>query len=87
MRLTIIEKKELIEGVWEVSFDRRNKNFSFIAGQYIRLVLTKLDYEDSLGLARLFSIASSPNDKEKISIIFRVSGSGFKKTLLHTPIG
>lgn len=83
----LISKKEIVDDVWEISFDIKDKHLLFKAGQYIRLVLSALDSPDTKGPARLFSIASSPNDKEKISIIFRISDSGFKKTLVKMPIG
>lgn len=87
MKTKLIDKKELVSGVWEMSFDTKNQNFSFRAGQYVRLVLPNLDTDDTKGPARLFSISSSPSEKEKLQIAFRASDSGFKKTLLNMPIG
>lgn len=87
MKSKLTEKKELAPGVWELSFDKTNSDFSFQAGQYIRLVLSKLNADDTRGQARLFSIASSPNNKNSLAIAFRASESGYKKTLLALPNG
>lgn len=70
-----------------MGFDIKNQNFSFKAGQYVRLVFPGLDIDDTKGPARLFSIASSPNNKEKLDITFRMSESGYKKTLVNMQIG
>jgi len=85
-RTTIVEHKQIAENTVEVSF-KRPGNFSFRAGQYIQLGMPKLLYLDYKGTSRVFSICSSPNDRGKISIAFRDSGSGFKQTLLESPIG
>lgn len=58
-------------------------DFEFRAGQYIWLMIPELKYPDPRGNTRMFSIASSPTDKGKLSIIFRISESGFKKTLIE----
>ncbi|MBI4992255.1 MAG: PAS domain S-box protein [Candidatus Harrisonbacteria bacterium] len=87
MKLPVINKKEVFKGIWEMSFGLKDKNFSFKAGQYIRVVLPSLEKEDTKGPARTFSVASSPNDKEKIDIVFRLTDSGFKQTLINLPLG
>lgn len=87
MQSDLIRKKELAPGVWELSFGRTNSGFSFQAGQYIRLVLPKMDAGDTRGPARLFSITSSPAETRAIAIAFRASESGYKKTLLALPNG
>ncbi len=68
--------KQTIEAAIEVPAD-----FTFIAGQYIWLMIPELKYPDPRGNARMFSVASSPNKRGEIDIIFRMSGSGYKKTL------
>lgn len=82
---TIIEQKQIAKNTLEVSF-RRPNDFFFKAGQYIQLGVPKLLYSDVKGSSRVFSIASSPFDQEKISIAFRDTGSGFKRTLKELPI-
>ncbi len=77
----IIGNTKVAEGTYEVYF-QRPKNFNFTAGQYIQTAVPSLTYPDSKGSSRVFSLTSSPNDTEKLSVVFRDSGSGFKKTLL-----
>ncbi len=74
--------KETIEVVFT-----RPANFNFLAGQHIQVTLQTLAYSDHKGSSRVFSICSSPLDREVISIAFRNTGSGFKKTLVEIPIG
>lgn len=62
-------------------------DFTFSAGQYIWLMVPKLAYPDSRGNTRMFSIASSPNHRGELDIIFRTSPSGYKKTLSEMPPG
>lgn len=83
---TIIARKVVAEDTLELSF-RRPEDFSFLAGQYIQLAVPKLLYSDGKGASRTFSIASSPFDQEKISVAFRETGSGFKRTLKELPFG
>ncbi len=82
---TIIGRKKVAENTLEVSV-KRPHDFSFEPGQYIQLSVPELLYSDYRGASRQFSIASSPFDREKISVIFRESDSGFKKTLKELPI-
>lgn len=82
----IIERKIIAKDTVEVSFDLTNQDFKFQAGQYIQIKIPKLLYPDPKGTSRVFSICSSPNNKN-ISIAFRNSGSGFKRTLAELPAG
>jgi len=81
----LFNKTEIAKNTFEITLDFKNTEFSFSAGQYIWLVIPELKYKDEKGNRRAFSIASSPNDKSLIKIIFRGSGSGYKKTLLELP--
>ncbi len=83
---TIIDRKQVAENTLEVSF-KRPADFAFKAGQYIQLKVPKLLYSDPTSASRLFSIASSPLDTEKLSVAFRETGSGFKRTLKELPMG
>lgn len=87
LQLPIIKQKTVAEKTREVSFDLLGKEFNFLAGQYIRVSVSKLLYPDPKGASRVFSISSSPNDKNKISVAFRDSGSGFKRTLMELSLG
>lgn len=82
----IIEKEVVAKDTLLVSFERPN-TFSFKAGQHIQLAVKKLNHPDPKGSSRTFSICSSPSNKESISVVFRETGSGFKKTLSQLPIG
>jgi len=87
IKLPIVGQKTIADKTNEVSFGLSDKEFIFIAGQYIQMGLPELLYPDPKGASRTFSIASSFNDKEKISITFRDSGSGFKRTLMELSLG
>lgn len=84
-KTNIIDRKQVAEKTLEISF-RRPEKFSFKSGQYIQLGVPKLLYSDIKGASRVFSIASSPLDQEKISVVFRDTGSGFKRTLKEVSI-
>ena len=62
-------------------------DFLFSPGQYVWIVLPKLISPDLKGNRRAFSIVSSTLEKNKVTVIFRNSESGFKKTLISLPIG
>ncbi len=83
----IIDKKTVAENTFEVSFEIIEKDFTFKAGQYVWVVLPELRYDDPKGDRRAFSVCTTPTLKNRISIIFRNSNSGYKKTLLELDIG
>jgi PAS domain S-box-containing protein len=85
--VTIADRKLIAEGTYEMSFDFGDIPFDFLAGQYVWIKLSKLIYPDERGEVRAFSIASSPSVKNKVTIVFRKSESGFKRTLLELPVG
>ena len=85
VKLPIIEKRIVASNTMEVSFGLNGQNFPFAAGQYVKITIPELIYPDQTGNSRLFSIASSPNEKARLRIVFRNSGSGFKKTLTELP--
>jgi len=74
--------KEIAQNTYEAGFNFEKEVFEFKAGQYAWINFPKLLFKDPRGSRRAFSISSSPNVKERIEIIFRGSGSGFKKTLI-----
>ncbi len=77
---SIIGRKQVAENTLEVSV-KRPADFSFKPGQYIQLRIPELLYSDYSGPSRQLSIASSPFDREKVSVAFRESDSGFKQTI------
>lgn len=83
----ISKRSEVSENTHEIFFDIESDVFNFTAGQYIQICIPKLLYPDIKGNVRNFSICSSPNILNTISIVFRASLSGFKKTLLDLPVG
>ncbi|OJI09481.1 hypothetical protein BK006_00895 [bacterium CG10_49_38] len=90
MKLPIGERQTVAEGTERVVFGLSGKKFPFIAGQHLQVAVSKLLYPDPRGRSRVFSIASSPGETDKIAITFRFDsqkGSGFKRTLLELPLG
>lgn len=87
LNLPIINRRSIAFKTNEVSFGISGDTFPFQAGQHIQVSVPKLLYPDPKGSSRTFSIASSPSNKKSISISFRDSGSGFKRTLMELPIG
>lgn len=82
---TIIGKRRVAENTLEISV-KRPEDFSFEPGQYIQLGIPELLYSDYSGPSRQFSISSSPLDREMVSVAFRESNSGFKRTLKELPV-
>lgn len=82
----LMERKPVAVETFQVSF-ARPAAFTFHAGQYLQIRLPKLLHRDPKGPSRVFSIASSPLDDEMISVAYRDTGSGFKRTLRELPIG
>lgn len=83
---TLIERRKVAENTLEVSFERP-EGFSFRAGQYIQVGLPRLLHRDRKGASRVFSVASSPTTEGRISVAFRETGSGYKRTLGELPVG
>lgn len=78
--------REVAKGTYEVTF-ARPKSFTFLAGQYTQVALQTLAHSDPKGSSRQFSLATSPQNLAEVSVVFRDSGSGFKRTLLELPAG
>lgn len=79
---TIVSIKQIAKRTIQAAI-KVAEDFNFIAGQYIWLQIPELIYPDPKGNTRIFSIASSPNKKGELDIIFRTSESGYKKTLVE----
>ncbi len=82
----IISVKEIAKRTIEVAI-KVSDDFNFCAGQYIWMMVPELKYPDKRGNTRMWSVASSPNKKGELDIIFRKSGSGYKKTLVEMAPG
>ena len=85
-KATIGSVKEIAKQTVEVVI-KVPEDFTFVAGQYIWLMIPELKYPDPKGNTRMFSIASSPNKKGELDIIFRTSESGYKRTLIEMAPG
>ncbi len=83
----ISARKEVAEATYEVEFYCTADMFDFEAGQYLDVIIPKLLYADNKGNTRSFSIIRSSNTNSSVSVVFRASQSGFKRTLLELPIG
>lgn len=82
----LVSQNTIAEDTTEVCLKIADE-FTFIPGQYVWLLLPMLKYDDKRGNLRAFSIASPPNNEHIISIAFRNSASGYKKTLTEMPNG
>ena len=64
---------------------QRPSGFEFQAGQNVNLKLTELPFEDARQGQRSLTIASSPHESDLV-FATRLTGSGFKKTVLNGPM-
>lgn len=88
MKGIIKVKKEIASGVLLATFDLLGKNVNFKPGQFFFITIPKLNYPDSKGNMRHFSIVNSPNEKGIITMATRIrKSSGFKETLRELPVG
>ena len=81
-----ISHQQVAKNTYEVTF-MRPKGFVFTVGQYTQVAIGELSHPDPKGRSRQFSIATSPLLQDEISVVFRDTGSGFKLTLLESPVG
>ncbi|HEY5535565.1 MAG TPA: FAD-dependent oxidoreductase [Ignavibacteria bacterium] len=68
-------------------FDYKDSGFTFEPGQYARITLLEPIHHDAEGNSRIFSIASSPWNKETIMFTTRALDSAFNKNIQELPIG
>lgn len=85
-KTVITHRKEITQNTLEVTF-RRPPGFEFKAGQHLQIYIASMPIKDYAGSSRTFSIVSSPADTQKLSIAFRRSGSGFKRSIESLPLG
>lgn len=78
--LNFIKKERISKDVFAFYFSRQNANLSFLAGQYVHIYLP-IRNEKGRGNSRMFTIASSPLEKDYIFIATKKGKSIFKKTL------
>lgn len=87
--LIFLKKEKITTDVFGFYFSRKDIKFNFLAGQYVHMYLP-IENEKGRGNSRMFTIASSPLDKDHILIVTRKGRSLFKKTLFklipQTPV-
>lgn len=87
--LNFIKKEKISKDVFSFYFNRENFDFNFLAGQYVHLYLP-IEKEKNRGNSRMFTIASSPLEKDYIFIAVKKGKSLFKKSLFslvpQTPV-
>ena len=86
MKLKLVDKKVEAQGT-KSFFWETQKEVKYLPGQYFYFTLPKLNYPDSRGATRHFSLSTSPTEGKIIRCTTRIrQESGFKKTLDELPI-
>lgn len=75
------------ENVLSVTIDSSGSDFSFKSGQYIAVRIIDPVNQDYKNNTRSFSIVNPPHIKDEISIVMRLSGSGFSVNMLNAKPG
>lgn len=83
---TLQERLEVAEGTVAFAFERPS-GFDFVAGQYAHLVLPNPPHTDAGGNRRTFSMASAPQEADRIRFVTRLTGSAMKRSLMEVPLG
>lgn len=87
MEFKLVEKKIEAKDTKSFFFEPQEK-VEFLAGQYFYITLPILNYPDTRGPVRQFTISSSPTEGNLLRITTRIrKESGFKKTLNEMAIG
>lgn len=76
----VFRTETVAHGAEKITF-RVDEPFAFYAGQYVWIEIPKLKAGDPKGNRRAFSICSIPNKENTISILARISDSGYKQSL------
>lgn len=85
-KATVFATEMVAEGVKKITF-KISEPFSFLTGQYVWAEIPELKTKDSRGNRRAFSICNVPNKENTISIVTRISESGYKQTLFALSVG
>ena len=87
MKLTLVKKIDEAKGT-KSFFWQPEKKINYLPGQFYYFTLTNLNYNDSRGATRHFTISSSPTEGGYLRFTTRIrDDSGFKKTLDEIKIG
>lgn len=85
-RATVRSRSEVAQEAFEYVFEL-DRPISFKAGQYLWVQLLNAAYTDDRGDRRAFSIASTPIDQNRVTILLRRTESAFHRSLHALEIG
>lgn len=80
--LKFIIQEQIAKDTFAFYFDRKNSKLSFLAGQYMHIYLPVVN-EKGRGNSRMFTIASSPLEKDHIFIATKKGRTIYKKALFN----
>lgn len=87
--LKFIKKEKVAKDVFIFYFDRKSVDLDFLAGQYVHIYLP-VKNEKGRGNSRMFTVTSSPLEKDYLLITTKRGKSLFKKSLFkvipQTPV-
>lgn len=86
IEIIFIKKIKESEDTYSFYFNRKNLNFDFLVGQYIKLFLD-INSPDARGSSRNFTISSSPTEEEYLIFTTKIIKSSFKKKLMQLKRG
>lgn len=87
VQASILTIRTIAANTAEVTFYISGTPFSFVAGQYVTVIISGPEEAAVKERTHDFSIASSPVHTDRLSIAMRISESRFKRTLLSLPLG
>ncbi|MBM3123285.1 MAG: hypothetical protein FJZ97_14035, partial [Chloroflexi bacterium] len=82
----LIAREAIAEGTMAFTLERP-AGFSFAAGQNVTITLPAPLYTDEKGASRTFSIASPPQEADRLVFATRMTGSALKRSLAEMPLG
>src|SRR5579872_7472941 len=80
--LKLLKKEKIAGNAWQFTLERP-KDFVFLAGQYVRI----FDPVVGESVFRDFTIASSPFDRKRLTLIVKEGISEYKKHLFALEVG
>lgn len=83
--IALKSKKQIATGTYEFIFEKP-KEFSFNAGQHVRMTLLNPPETDSRGNSRFMTLANTPSEKDLV-VAMRMTDSAFKRILGQMKIG
>lgn len=85
--LPLKERWAIAEATMAFRLDTSGTGFTFRPGQYADFTLVDPPETDAEGNTRTFSIASSPGERDSITIATRMRPTAFKNSLKRVPLG